>query len=137
MTRVKRLALGDRIPTGQFGPITQTDIVRFAGAGGDFNPLHHDGDAARQAGFEAPIAMGQFTAALVAGWLTDWCGVENLHSFGVRFIAPVKIGDILEFQGEVVALSDAGTRADLELSASVGSRDVTTATASIRCSSGT
>lgn len=77
------------------GPITQTDIVRFAGAGGDFNPLHHDPQAAQAAGFEQPIAMGQFTAALVAAWVTDQVGVENLRSFEVRFSAPLRIGDIL------------------------------------------
>jgi len=67
------------------GPITQTDIVRFAGAGGDFNPLHHDLGFAASAGFQRPIAMGQLTAGLLAGWLTDWCGVENLLRFEVRF----------------------------------------------------
>ncbi|GAA1365174.1 acetoacetate--CoA ligase [Arthrobacter rhombi] len=82
---------------GSFGPVTQTDIVRFAGAGGDFNPLHHDASFAQAAGFDAPIAMGQFTAALLAGWLTDWCGVENLHAFEVQFKAPVKIGDVVGF----------------------------------------
>jgi len=83
------------------GPITQTDIVRFAGAGGDFNPLHHDPEAAAAAGFEQPIAMGQFTAALLAAWLTDWCGVENLKSFEVRFSAPLRIGDLVELSGTV------------------------------------
>jgi acyl dehydratase len=48
-----------------FGPVSQTDIVRFAGAGGDFNPLHHDREFAGAAGFERPIAMGQFTAGLL------------------------------------------------------------------------
>src|SRR5690625_3876646 len=89
------------IPDGSFGPVTQTDIVRFAGAGGDFNPLHHDAAFAQQAGFEAPIAMGQFTAALLSTWLTDWCGVENLRAFSVQFKSPVNIGDTLTFSASV------------------------------------
>lgn len=94
--------------------MTQTDIVRFAGAGGDFNPLHHDAEFARTAGFDAPIAMGQFTAALLSGWLTDWCGVENLHAFDVQFKAPVRIGDIVEFSA-----SEAQTSGEVE-----GSQDL-------------
>ena len=88
-------------PSRIFGPVTQTDIVRFAGAGGDFNPLHHDSEIAAAAGFERPIAMGQFTAALLAAWLTDWCGAENLLSYEVRFTAPLRIGDTVELGGTI------------------------------------
>ena len=106
------------------GPITQTDIVRFAGAGGDFNPLHHDPEAAAAAGFDRPIAMGQFTAALLAAWLTDWCGVENLRTFEVRFSAPLRIGDTVELSGTV---SDEGSgSATLDLSARCGEVTVVT-----------
>lgn len=96
------------IASGRFGPVTQTDIVRFAGAGGDFNPLHHDRDAARQAGFEAPIAMGQLTVALLSAWLTDEVGVENLRSLDVDFKAPVSIGDIVTFAAELAPVGDLG-----------------------------
>src|SRR5699024_2146931 len=89
------------IPEGTFGPVTQTDIVRFAGAGGDFNPLHHDSEFAQQSGFDTPIAMGQFTAALLSAWHTDWCGVENLRAFSVQFKAPVNIGDTISFAATV------------------------------------
>jgi acyl dehydratase len=88
-------------PSRTFGPVTQTDIVRFAGAGGDFNPLHHDLASAAAAGFEQPIAMGQFTAALLAAWLTDWCGAENLLAYEVRFTSPLRIGDTIELGGTI------------------------------------
>lgn len=100
-------------PPRSIGPITQTDIVRFAGAGGDFNPLHHDPDAARAAGFERPIAMGQLTAALLAAWVTDHYGVEHLRSFEVRFRAPLRIGDILELHGSVASADDRTVTLDL------------------------
>jgi acetoacetyl-CoA synthetase len=124
-----RAATPTPVPTGRFGPLTQTDIVRFAGAGGDFNPLHHDPAFARQAGFDAPIAMGQFTAALMSGWLTDWCGVENLHAFSVRFEAPVSLGDIIEFTAHVTGsqpdpATPGRSRAELALNASVGDSTV-------------
>lgn len=117
------------VPAGSFGPVTQTDIVRFAGAGGDFNPLHHDPEFAQAAGFDAPIAMGQFTAALMSSWLTDWCGVENLRSFSVQFKAPVAIGDTVSFTASPTGsapdpAAPGRTRAELDLAASVGGSTV-------------
>lgn len=92
-----------QLAEGRFGAVTQTDIVRFAGAGGDFNPLHHDPAFAERAGFDVPIAMGQFTIALMSSWLTDQIGVENLRSLDVDFKAPVKIGDTVSFSAEYCA----------------------------------
>ena len=127
------------IPEGTFGPVTQTDIVRFAGAGGDFNPLHHDSEFAQQSGFDAPIAMGQFTAALLSTWLTDWCGVENLRAFSVQFRAPVKIGDTITFAATVrdhhVEPDRPGWhRASLELTAKVASQNAVLGSAEINVS---
>jgi 3-hydroxybutyryl-CoA dehydratase len=112
---VRSPAVGDRPSPRTVGPVTQTDVVRFAGAGGDFNPLHHDPEFARTAGFERPIAMGQYQAGLLAAWLTDWCGVEHLRRFAVRFTAPVLLGDTLVLGGEVVEVENGHAR--LELSA--------------------
>lgn len=112
MTSAPGTDSGSMPPPGNFGPVTITDFVRFAGAGGDFNPLHHDPDYARGAGFAGPIAMGQFTAGLMAAWLTDWCGVENVRSFGVRFSAPLAVGDTVEF---AAAADPAGASSNVKL----------------------
>lgn len=132
MNRRQAVVAGHRPAPRTFGPVTQTDIVRFAGAGGDFNPLHHDYDRARAAGFDAPIAMGQMTAGILAAWLTDWCGVENLRSYEVRFLAPVHIGDAIDLSGQVVELDDGCAR--LELLAAVDGSPVVkgSATVSVR-----
>lgn len=135
MNRLPTATLGFQLIPRTNGPLTQTDIVRFAGAGGDFNPLHHDPEFARQAGFEKPIAMGQFSAGLLAAWLTDWCGVENLVSLEVRFTAPLPIGATLEFSGTVTALdpeSQGQTIADLELTGSSAGKPVVTGIAQVR-----
>ena len=116
------------------GPITQTDIVRFAGAGGDFNPLHHDPEFSASAGFERPIAMGQLTAGLLAGWLTDWCGVENLLKYEVRFTAPLTIGDVVELRGVVASVEELGEGfgvATVELTAARGKDPLVTGRASV------
>lgn len=123
MTTSIKTAVGDRPEPRIIGAITVTDIVRFAGAGGDFNPIHHDAARAEAAGFDAPIAMGQMTAGLLSSWLTDWCGVENLTHYEVRFTAPMSVGDTVELLGEVVAvreLQDGLGLADLEVSARCG-----------------
>jgi 3-hydroxybutyryl-CoA dehydratase len=116
------------------GPLTQTDVVRFAGAGGDFNPLHHDPEFAAAAGFGRPIAMGQLSAGLLSGWLTDWCGVENLRVLEVRFASPVALGDSIALSCETVAVSAGPTGRDiieLELIARSGATTVVTGRAAV------
>ncbi|MCU1480632.1 MAG: MaoC domain protein dehydratase [Subtercola sp.] len=116
-------------PSRRVGPVTRTDIVRFAGAGGDFNPLHHDPEAARRAGFDDVIAMGQFQAGVLAGFLTDWVGVENLRSLEVRFVAPVRLGDTIEVSAKVGSAESGVTQ--ISLTASAGPTIVVTAEASV------
>ena len=87
------------------GPISQTDVVRFAGAGGDFNPLHHDPEFVRSSGFPGVIAMGQMHAGILAGLLSDWVGVEHIREYEVRFVAPVFLGDILTASALVTSVT--------------------------------
>ena len=122
------LRAGDRSAPRSFGPLTRTDIARFAGAGGDFNLLHLDDEVARAAGFPAVIAMGQLQAGVLAGVLSDWVGVERVRRFEVRFASPFGLGELLEVTAEVLAVDD-GTAA-IELAGRVGARTIVTATAS-------
>lgn len=81
--------------TRSVGPLTRTDIVRYAGAGGDFNPLHHDEIFARTAGFESVIAHGLFTAGLTGAALAAEVGPLRLRRYGVRYTGQVRPGDTL------------------------------------------
>ncbi|MCU1413381.1 MAG: hypothetical protein JWN80_721 [Microbacteriaceae bacterium] len=123
------LVVDDAPAPRELGPVTQTDIVRFAGAGGDFNPLHHDPAAAVAAGFAGVIAMGQFQAGALAGLLSDWVGVERVRSFSVRFLSPVSISDRITLTARVVAIDEG--LATIELLAAVGDRSVVSGTASV------
>src|SRR3954449_1519358 len=96
------------------GPITRTDIVRFAGAGGDFNPLHHDEEYARAAGFPTVFAMGQLQAGLLSRFVADELGAENVRSYKVRFKAKVWPGDVLVFRGRAVERDDRLVACELE-----------------------
>jgi acyl dehydratase len=120
------------IPQRIIGPVTQVDVLRFAGASGDFNPLHHDVQAARRAGFPAPVVMGQMTAGMLAAWLADWCGVEHLQDLTVRFVAPVLVGDTVTLEGNVVGPIDPSGRAELEIKASTAGRVAVVGQAHVR-----
>ncbi|ASR02069.1 MaoC/PaaZ C-terminal domain-containing protein [Gordonia rubripertincta] len=135
MTRTPiALTAGQELAPRVIGPITQTDIVRFAGAGGDFNPLHHDADYAHAAGLPGVISMGQMQAGMLAAWVSDLVHVENLLSYSVRFSSPLAIGETLELRGTVTNVDESGTAAELELRATVGDRTVISASARVRLS---
>jgi acyl dehydratase len=81
-------------------PVTRTQIVRFAGAAGDFNPMHHDEPFALAAGQPSVFAMGQLTAAIVADAAAGWFGSDNIAGYGVRFRDKVWPGDRLVLRAE-------------------------------------
>lgn len=89
-------------PEFRFGPVSRTDLVRYAGASGDFNPLHHDETFARAAGLLRVMAHGMFSAGLLGSFLLAWVGERPVRRFKVRFLSPVWPGDVLIAGGEVV-----------------------------------
>jgi acyl dehydratase len=100
------------------GPITRTDIVRYQGASGDMNPIHHDEIFARNAGFSAPVSVGMLQAGYLATYATDWLGARNVRSFNIRFRAPVWPGDVLTLSGKVIGettAADGEPRVEVEL----------------------
>jgi acyl dehydratase len=93
-------------PPREFGPLTRQMFVRYAGASGDLNPMHYDDEFARSAGHPSVFAQGMFSAALLAGFATDWLGARNVRRFGVRFREQVWPGDVLTCSGTVTELSE-------------------------------
>ena len=65
--------------------LTRTDLVRYAGASGDFNPMHHDEVAAQKAGQPSVFGHGMFSMGLLGTALTDYVGVGNVTRYKVRF----------------------------------------------------
>ena len=111
------LEVGAVAPERRFGPQTRTDIVRYAGASGDFNPIHHDEVFARAAGFPTVFSIGMLQAGLLATFATDWLGADGVRRFAVRFEEQVWPGDELACNGRVVGVSatEGGTMVDVEL----------------------
>ena len=87
--------------------LSRTQIVQYAGASGDFNPIHHDEVFAKQAGYPSVFAHGMLTMGLTGTLLTDWLGDGVLRSFGVRFVRQVWPGDTLTGKATVKALTPA------------------------------
>jgi acyl dehydratase len=74
--------------------ITRADLVRYAGASGDFNPIHWSDRIATKVGLPGVIAHGMFTMALVGRAVTEWAGSPDaVVEYGVRFTRPVVVPD--------------------------------------------
>jgi acyl dehydratase len=101
----------------EVGPLTRTDFVRYQGASGDFNPIHHDETFAQAAGFPSVFAVGMLQAGILATYATDWLGPANVRNFAVQFREQVWPGDRLVCTGKVTRrYEEAGERrVDLEL----------------------
>jgi 3-hydroxybutyryl-CoA dehydratase len=85
--------------------ITESDIFAFAGISGDFNPLHVNEEFSKTSMFEGRIAHGMLTASLICHTLTDMIGLGGVHiSQSVRFKGPVKIGDTITVETEIIDL---------------------------------
>ena len=110
-------AEGTELPERTFGPLTRTDFVRYQGASGDFNPIHHDERFAASAGFPTVFSVGMLQAGLLATYCTDLFGPENVRRFKVQFREQVWPDDVLTCKGKVVgvAKSDGERLVDLEL----------------------
>jgi acyl dehydratase len=101
------LKVGDKHEAVVIQNINRTHIVKYAGASGDFNPLHHDDTVATSAaGYPSVFAHGMFSMGLTARMLTDWLGTTALKKYGVRFTRQVWPGDTLTAKAEVTDVSN-------------------------------
>ena len=82
--RFDAVKAGDEAPVRSH-KLTRSDLVMYAGASGDFNPMHTDEVAAKAAGLPSVFGHGMFTMGFLGTALTDYVGVGNLRSYQVRF----------------------------------------------------
>jgi acyl dehydratase len=92
---------GDEVPKFVVENITRTDICKYAGASGDFNPIHHDQTFAEKAGYPSVFAHGMLSAGLVSKCVTDYVGRPSLRIFRVSFRSQVWPGDTITVGGKV------------------------------------
>lgn len=97
------------------GPITTTQLVMYAGASGDFNRIHFDFPYAQQAGLDGLLAHGMLTMGLAASCAVEAAGPDaQVLEIAARFVAPVKVGDVVEVTGTVGSSAADGIALDLE-----------------------
>ena len=101
----------------------RTDLVMYAGASGDFNPMHHDEVAAKEAGLPSVFGHGMFTMGLLGKALTDYVGVGNLRLYKVRFTKQTWPGEQLTTHITVAKKYDEGDEHRVDLECEVVNQD--------------
>ncbi len=92
---------GDEAEPLVMSPVTRTQIVKYAGASGDFVPLHTDELFAIRAGYDRVFAMGKMGAGMCTRMVSDWLGQRNIKKFGFRFTNQLWPHDVITFKGTV------------------------------------
>jgi acyl dehydratase len=81
--------------------VSRSHFVRYAGASGDFNPMHHDDTIATKVGYPSVFGHGMFTAGVLGHYLTDWVGIGNVRKYGVQFKGQLYPGRTLTLTAKV------------------------------------
>ena len=131
-TNVDSLEVGQVLASKDY-PLTRDSLVRYAGASGDFNPIHYRDDVAASVGLPGVLAHGMLTMGIAIQPLLEWCGSDYaLQSYQVRFTKPVVVdpdtGAELHVEVTVGAITQAddhsGThvRCDLTVTSNTGEK---------------
>jgi acyl dehydratase len=100
---------GDEIPSLTKEPITEVQLVKYAGASGDFNPIHTVHLFAEKAGLGGVIAHGMLSMGFVGQHITQWAGeAGTLKRLKVRFVAMTRPGDVITLKGKVTGKRQSG-----------------------------
>ncbi|MGQ0572719.1 MAG: MaoC/PaaZ C-terminal domain-containing protein [Pseudonocardia sp.] len=124
---MRTATVGDELPPLSLR-VTRADLVRYAGASGDFNPIHWSDRVAGSVGLPGVIAHGMLTMALAGRLVTQWAGgPAAVRRYGVRFTRPVVVPDddtgaLLELTGKVTGV--AGGVATVAITATFDGRTV-------------
>lgn len=93
--------VGDELPRLVKSPVTHLQLVRYAGASGDFNPLHTDPKVGEMIGTGGIIAHGMLVMGFVGQLVSDYVGPTALRKFGVRFKGMTRIDDVITCTGVI------------------------------------
>ncbi|MFD8279943.1 MaoC/PaaZ C-terminal domain-containing protein [Streptomyces solisilvae] len=122
--------VGTEVPVREFR-VNRADLVRYAGASGDFNPIHWNEKFAKEVGLPDVIAHGAYTMAEAARVVTEWAGDPGaLVEYGVRFTRPVVVpnddkGAVIEIAAKVAAkLDDEARTVRLDITATSAGQKV-------------
>ncbi len=128
--RFADVTVGTELPTQTF-PLERATLIRYAGASGDFNPIHWNQQTAVAVGLPDVIAHGMLTMATAARVVTDWLGDPGaVIDYKVRFSKPVVVAadapTLLEVSAVVRSVDPSDQTAEIQLTASVPGQTVLT-----------
>jgi len=128
MIRLGEIEVGQELPA-QTLPIERASMVRYAGASGDFNPIHWSEEFATSVGLPNVIAHGMLTMAVAGRLVTDWTGDPGaVLDFGVRFTRPVIVEyghqTQIELTGKVRSVDIESSSATIDITAKVADQTV-------------
>ncbi len=103
--------VGSELPPLTKGPITDIQLVRYAGAGGDFNPIHTVPHMAQSVGLDGIIAHGLLIMAFAGQMLTRWAGAGAIRRFKARFSGMTKPGETVICRGQITNKLEEGDNA--------------------------
>jgi acyl dehydratase len=119
-----KLNVGDVHSARLVEDLKRTQIVQYAGASGDYNPLHTDEIFTTQvAGYPSVFAHGMLTMGMTGRMLTDYVGDARLTKYGVRFTSQVWPGDTLDAKATVKAITERDGQKLVELDVSTVNQD--------------
>jgi acyl dehydratase len=122
--KASQIKVGDTHSERVAENISRTQLVQYAGASGDYNPLHTDEVYTVQAaGYKSVFAHGMLTMGLTGKMLTNYVGDGRLTKFGVRFTNQVWPGDTLDAKATVAAIRDEGGQKLADLTISTTNQD--------------
>lgn len=103
MKRIKfdEIEQGAELPEMTVGPVEHMDLVRYAGASGDFNPIHTDPEFAEKVGLGGTIAHGMYVMAQMGRFCTNWVTPAQIKNFGVKFKGMTRPGETIVCKGKV------------------------------------
>jgi acyl dehydratase len=134
--KLSDVKVGDSKTMVVFDDLTRTQIVMYAGASGDYNPLHSDElFTTKIAGYPTVFAHGMLSMGATGRVLTDWFGADGLTKYGVRFVNQVWPGDTLTATATVEAIREEDGQHLVDLTVTTTNQDgnpVDTGTATAR-----
>jgi acyl dehydratase len=102
------LSAGTALPELRKDPVSKLQLLKYAGASGDFNLIHTDDETARSVGLEGVIAHGMLSMAFLGQYLCWLAGPDCVRRLTVRFSAMVRPGDVLTCKGKVKSFQSEG-----------------------------
>ena len=122
--KASQLKVGDTHSERVCENLSRTQIVQYAGASGDYNPLHSDEvHTVQVGGYKSVFAHGMLSMGLTGKMLTNWVGDARLKKFGVRFTNQVWPGDTLDAKATVTAIREENGEHLVDLALSTTNQD--------------